>query len=229
MRSFSKVVISTAIITLIIRNSGLCQCVDQVGLKFGISSASQPRVWKSDGSSDSQVKSILGLDAGIYAEWFPLSWLSVATESHFIQKGAKESIVITTETSPDGTGQYITNAVRSNFLSIMILPKIRYEIGSIQLAAFVGPRVDFSAGNTVTVDTPIPLSADYTQSLQKAVDHHKKTQFGLTLGIGLQTKALLGIATGIEFRYSPNLQDATSNEFFRVYNTSMEVLLALGW
>lgn len=224
----AKTAVAVAVAMLLFVDIGFGQCVDRIGFKVGICSASQPMVSKSTGKSDDQIESRLGLDAGCFVEWFSHPWFSLTTEVHYIQKGMQESIPLTTATFPNGTGEYWTTIVRSNYFSIMVLPKARCELGTIQLIAFAGPRLDLSLNNTVTVEGDEPTAGYIAAGMQKSVDNYKKTQLGLSVGVGVQTDSLFGVATGLEFRYSPNIQNAASNDHFTIRNTSIEVLLMIG-
>jgi hypothetical protein len=129
----AKTAVAVAVAMLLFVGIGFGQCVDRIGFKVGICSASQPMVSKSNGRSDDQIESRLGLDAGCFVERFSHPWFSLTTEAHYIQKGMQESIPLTTTTFPNGTGEFWTTIVRSNYFSIMVLPKARYELGTIQL------------------------------------------------------------------------------------------------
>jgi hypothetical protein len=207
---------------------GFGQHVERFGFKVGVCSASQPMVSTTNGKADDQIESRLGLDAGCFVEWFFHPWFSLATEVHYIQKGMQESIPLTTTASPNGTGEYWTTIVRSNYLSIMVMPRARYAIGKIQLVAFAGPRLDLSLNNTVTVEGNQPTAGYIATVMQKSVDNYNKTQLGVSIGIGVQTDSLFGVTSGLEFRYSPNIQNAASNDVFTIRNTSFEVLLMIG-
>jgi hypothetical protein len=194
------------------------------GAKAGISSAR----WLEQvyGFEVEQNERRVGLDAGLFIEWLTLPVLSVSTEVHYIQKGNSMEIPLTTEQFPNGTGEVISQNVRHHCLSFSVLPKARLETADLEIYILGGPRIDMTLSDAVDVQGPEPVRGYYAQGIERVVALFRSPRFGLTAGAGIQTKGILPVTVGLEFRFSPDLQDAYTNGI-TVRNTSMEFLLTI--
>jgi hypothetical protein len=198
------------------------QPLGRYGVKAGLTSATWN--WKMAGSDVSDLERRTGVDAGIFAEWFRMPAFSLLSELHFVQKGMKNAIPVTSAESPEGTGEYVRNNVRLDLLSIAVLPKLRMETGFGEVYALAGLRLDISLSQKATVEGPGP-ERFYLQSFQFLVDKFRKTQMGGTVGIGAGFD--LPLTMGIEVRYSPGLQSAYAQGVSDIKNTSFEFLLTI--
>ena len=203
------------------------QPVRGYGLKIGVTRAIWD--WNINGRPMEPLGPRVGLDAAFFAEWLNLDVVSIVSEVHYIQKGIQQDIPITTASAPDGTGSFVHERVRLDYLSIGILPKCRLDCGMAEYYLIGGIRFDISLGGNATAEADAPFNDLVLGSYQTFIDRFKEFQLGATVGIGAQLHALLPWSTGIEFRYSPNLQRAYSAQYADVTNTSFELLLTLSF
>ncbi|MDP2209280.1 MAG: outer membrane beta-barrel protein [Bacteroidota bacterium] len=204
---------------------GMSQPIKRYGAKIGVSSATW--VWKTDGSTVCGIDNRLGLDLGASVEWFNTPTFSVLTELHFVQKGMKHNIPITTIQYPEGTGEFIKHNIRLDYLSFAVLPKLRLETEIFEFYVIAGVRLDMSLSNSVAVEGREPLRTYSAQGYQSLIDKFKSPQLGGTVGFGAQFDSLLLLPAGIEFRYSPNFQSAYDQYVWNIKNTSFEFLLTI--
>jgi len=207
--------------TIIILIFGFSECDSQLissyGAKIGITSAGQD--WNYSGILSGMSiydKYRTGLDIGGYVEWFSLPVFSVLTEAHYIQKGCKDVIPITTLDSPDGNGATITRAPRIDYLSFPLLAKIRFDTPILTIYGIAGYRIDF-------------LIAKNSDASGEVFDDFKSTDYGPTIGFGISVSNVFGYCLGGEFRYSFSSQEIFSNQVLTVKNKSMELLLTVGF
>ncbi|MGA9295100.1 MAG: outer membrane beta-barrel protein, partial [Ignavibacteriaceae bacterium] len=180
--------------------------------------ASASQSWNYSGPLSNQEifdKSRIGLDLGIYSEWFNFPVISILTEIHYIQKGCKDEFVVTTMDNPDGIGETRTSTPRIDYISIPILAKIQYNTKSITFYGIVGPRLDILIGKN-------------SDAMGAVFDDLKKTDFGGTFGIGFELLLKNTYHIGGEFRYSFSSQTIFSNQWLNVKNKSLEFLLVFG-
>ena len=72
------------------------QLLKAIGVKVGAVAANQ--TWeRASPFSDFDTDTRWSVDAGAFVEWLNIPFVSVSTEVHFVQKGMKYSIPITTE------------------------------------------------------------------------------------------------------------------------------------
>lgn len=193
------------------------QLISSFGMKIGIANASQS--WDYSGNfSTIEIfdKSRVGLDLGIYAEWFDFPVISVLTELHYIQKGCKDEFAVTTMDSPTGTGETKPFIPRIDYLSIPLLAKIGYETNSFTVYGIAGPRIDILLGKN-------------SDAAGVVFDDFKATDFGGTFGVGFEIPISETYRAGFEFRYSPSIQNIFSNGILEVKNNSLEFLAVIGF
>jgi len=193
------------------------QLIKSLGVKGGLSYASQD--WKSMDQPNyfDEIKLRQGYDIAFYAEWFNQPLVSLLTEIHYIQKGTKWkiNIPITTVQFPDGTGQFlsVSGETWADYLSIPLLAKVQYDLEGYSTYLVVGPRFDYFINN-------------HTGSV---LENFSKWDFGGTIGIGFETNSISSFIFGAEFRYSPNFQNSLSTPYVTAKNNSMEILLVVGY
>jgi len=215
--------ILTSFLLFAVFSVGASQSIKRCGAKVGATSSTWD--WQTGGSTNQGVDARLGIDVGAYVEWFNVPAFSLISELHFVQKGMKEDIPITTQQYPNGTGEFVKHSIRLDYLSFGILPKVRFETGVAEVYGIAGLRVDISLSNNVAVEGREPLRTQSAQSFQYLVDRFKNPEVGGTVGIGVQSDSLLPLPVGIEVRYSPNFQNGYSTSIWTIRNTSFEFLL----
>jgi hypothetical protein len=149
-----------------------------------------------------------------YLELLDIPILSALVEVQYTQKGMSESLPITTESQPEGTGEFITKRPRVDYLSIPVLAKVRFSMPVIVPYLVVSPRLDF-------------LLSKKGEGYDAVINKFKTTGFGAALGVGVEVTSLLPISLLAEFRYNPSFDDAFSNSFLTVKNRSLDLLLGV--
>lgn len=188
------------------------QSVQNYGIKIG-TTASTP-IWSHGSQNDSNVKTKWGLDIGAFTEFEIGEKLSLVPEIHFVQKGLRYDIPITTIQFPDGTGQYITLKPNANYLSVPV--SIKY---SIYKSVF-----DVYLSGGVRLDLLVNKNGD---GFDVFYNNFKKIDFGMNIVLGIKTNELFGFGSGVEFRYSPNLTSSYSDDSQKITNSSFEFLFLL--
>lgn len=89
------------LLTLFIQATSHCQAIRTIGVKLGGVTANQSWTYSSMPSLPTERR--WGIDVGVFFEWFTTPVLSLSSELHFIQKGMKLSLPITTPQNPEGT------------------------------------------------------------------------------------------------------------------------------
>jgi hypothetical protein len=194
------------------RGQRQAQFIRGFGLKVGAVSATQ--TWQYWSNSQLSTDPRWGFDAGIFVEALDLPFLSVLAELHYVQKGFTNTLPVTTEAQPDGTGEEITFRPRVDYLSLPILAKIRFDVGFFTPYVFAGPRVDFLLTNT---DDGFGL----------VLDKFKKTDVGVSIGMGVELPLSFVSHLLAEFRFSPSLTEAFKNGSLKVKNQSIELFLGV--
>ncbi len=189
------------------------QLVRSAGFKIGTSAASQDWNYLTNLRS-LDANTLWGIDVGAFVEWFTLPVFSISTEGHYIQKGIKVTLPMTTAQSPDGNGTFITLSQRVAYFALPVLAKCRLDIASSSIYALAGPRIDFLLGYK-------------DQGFGDVIKDFRSAELGLTLGLGFETIAFDRFMIGAEYRFSPTLQDSYSSNLLQVRNRSMEILLVL--
>ncbi len=205
-----------AIILVILSSLTNAQLISSYGMKVGIANASQS--WDYSGNlSTIEIfdKSRIGLDLGIYTELFDFPVISILAEAHYIQKGFKDAIIVTTMDSPD-EGETKSFTPRIDYISIPLLAKLRYETNSFIIYGIAGPRFDILIGRN-------------SEAVGAVFDDFKNTDFGGTIGLGLEIPIGGNYRAGGEFRYSPSIQNIFSNGILEVKNKSLEFLVVFGF
>ncbi len=193
------------------------QLIHSYGVKIGIAQASQD--WNYSGMFSGVKlfqKSRLGLNVGGFVEWFNIPFISVITEANYIQKGAKDEFEITTVQYPDGTGEMWSLSPRIDYLSIPLLAKIRYETPIISLYGIGGPRLDILTGHN-------------NEASGAVFNELRSSEYGFTLGAGIDLPLLTFYKIGCEIRRSYSSQKSFSNQVLTVKNSSTEFLLTIGF
>ena len=185
------------------------QLIKGYGIKVGAVNANQ--IWDNDFPTMDR----WGLDAGIFVEAFSKQSFSLLMEFHYVQKGFIYKTLITTEENPEGNGTYFTIKPKVNYFSIPFLFKIRFERESFTPYIIAGPRVDI-------------LIESKSGALGNSVfDYFKSTDFGISLGLGIEIPAKFIPSLIAEFRYSPSLTNSYSSDHLKIKNRSIEFLLGV--
>ena len=201
------------LLTLIIHANSLSQAIRTIGVKVGGVTANQSWTYSSTPALPTERR--WGIDVGVFFEWFNMPVFSLSSELHFIQKGMKLTLPITTPQNPEGTGEFKTLSPRVDYFSFPILAKARLNDDVFSPYLVAGPRVDF-------------LLQTKAEGFQAVLDKFEKVEFGATVGAGFDIHTFANGNLGFEFRFSPSLKDGYSTQFLNVRNSSMEFLIVAG-
>ncbi len=205
--------ILTFIVLFVVTSMSMnAQLIRGYGLKLGAVSATQ--IWDYKIDVNFPTERSLGIDVGAFIEVLEIPYVSVLVELHYIQKGFSFTSLVTTPAQPMGTGEYITKKPRVDYLSIPLFAKLRFDIASLYPYVIVGPRWDF-------------LIAKVPEGTQNVLDNFKSTDFGVSIGGGIEVSLPVVSAALVEFRYSPSFNEAFSNMNLSVKNQSFELLLGV--
>ena len=213
-----KIFIATIILLVIGFYESDSQLIRSYGVKIGITSAGQDWNYSSflSGITTIYDKYRTGLDVGGYVEWFTIPVFSVLTEVHYIQKGCKDEFPVPAIEGPVGSGETVTFSPRIDYLSFPLLAKIRFDTPILTIYGVAGYRLDFLIAKKVDVSGAV-------------FDDLKSTDYGPTIGCGINVPIVFGYCLGGEFRYSFSSQNIFSNQVLTVKNKSMEFLLTVGF
>jgi hypothetical protein len=212
-----KKVILTIITILFVSSISISQPIRDWGIKLGIASSSQHWDYGADAASinfNQNPQNKIGLDAGLFIEWFHDPHFSLLTELRYIQKGFKDeetSQVYDPLTYPSSHDTLMTFKPSINYLSIPIVLKYRFELGPVDPYFILGPRIDF-------------LVSTQSDGLGLVLDNLSQTDYGVNLGFGLEYSSFIGSTIGLEFQYSPSFHHVFDNGYLKVQNNTFEVL-----
>ncbi len=189
------------------------QLIRSFGIKAGTAAASENWQYSQNpGLIDPLTR--WGLDVGGFVEWFNIPILSVSSEVHYVQKGFRLQLPVTTAESPDGNGSFLTLSPRVDYLSMPLLAKCRLDLESSSIYVLAGPRLDIFLSTK---------DVGFGDVLKK----FRSNEFGFTMGVGCEAAKIGPLTLGLEARYSPTLQDSYSTNLLAVRNQSFEMLLVI--
>ena len=203
---------SILIVFLLANSAAHSQLVRSYGVKLGAVSANQ--TWHYTSTSDLTTDSRWGITGGLYLELLDVPFLSVVAEVQYTQKGMKFSAPITTESQPEGTGQFMTISPRVDYLSLPLLGKLRLHSPVFTPYLIAGPRVDL-------------LISKKGDVYGLVIDKFKSTDVGGTVGVGVEIHTLLPVGLLAEIRYNASFRDSFKTEFLTVRNRSFDFLVGL--
>jgi opacity protein-like surface antigen len=190
------------------------QLIRSYGIKTGAVIAGQDWKYSSLGFTVAD-KMRWGFDFGCFVEWLNIPTVSIVSELHYVQKGFKEEVNVTTAASPDVVGTKELTP-RVDYLSIPLLVKCRMDLPSFSPYVIVGPRYDV-------------LITTKPEGFDVVLNHLRKSDIGITFGGGFECSIMPEVLLGMEYRYSMSLDDVYSTEVLKVRNRSMEFLLFVGF
>jgi hypothetical protein len=217
-------VITLCCTIFVICNQTDAQTLQNWGIKVGLNNAVPSAI---NYGGPNQLQSRLGIDVGVFGEWFNHSWLSLNSEINFIQKKSQFDIPVTTEMFPDGTGEIYSEKVSLNNLSFLVAGKARSTISNYEFYGLIGPRITLLLSKSAAVDGNEPIRTYTLNGLQSNLQYYKAAQFGITMGAGIKTKELLPLSIGAEVRYSPDFTKTMESPFNSIRTQTWEFLIVL--
>jgi len=189
--------------------------MQSLGFKVGGTSANQTWTYSNPFFENSNLKSRLGIDVALFLNAFKSKGICLLLEMHYLQKGFKEQFLVSSEESPDGTGEFFELKPRIDYLSFPILAKLQLPM-HLSPYIVVGPRIDVRLGQ----------KAD---GYQAVYDHLNRLDLGASIGMGVETPELLSFNFLVEFRYSPSFTDVFESDTLTLKNKSFEFLVGIGF
>jgi hypothetical protein len=189
------------------------QTLNNYGIKLGVA-ASNP-IWKVGSQSYEGAESRMGMNVGLFLNWGLTNNLSLLTEMHYIQKGLRfyQPVVNTS----GGVVEAYVEATNPNVNYISFPIFIKYDLITSEVTPYIigGLRVDFMISKS-EINNP--------RWLYSNVNNY---DIGGSMGLGVQTKSLLGIGTGLEIRYSPSFIKVDSSPMADITNRSFEINIVI--
>lgn len=195
------------------------QLIKSYGFKVAVTSAFQKFDYSPISivsNSDFTWKRKTGLNAGFYVEWFKLPIISFLTQIEYRQVGVGNTYSATGSLGED-LGE-MTEYGKVNYVSMPLLLKAKLPAMIISPYLLVGPRIDYL----------LTYSSDHDY-FDPVYEEFKKTVYGGTLGIGIETKSILPITTLFELRYNFDTIDSYNSEYLIVRNNSYDFCVGIGF
>lgn len=192
----------------LIASSIQAQFLKNIGFKVG-GTVSQHKNEYNLGSSPQFPAPRIGLNAGIFGEFFQHPVFSLVGEINYIQRGARQEVFLTDIAHPDGTGEKMELEIDNDLLSISILAKARLESPICSPYIYIGPKADFELKRSV---------------VSKAVfneDLYSTTRFGYKIGVGTEA-VLFGIHFLTEVVYDQDFGRLFDSPVLKVSTNAIE-------
>jgi hypothetical protein len=162
-------------------------------------------VWQPE----SETEAVGGFIVGAFAHAkTPVSWFSVMAEALIVQRG--------NNLAPGTPGDPIKGAVRSEYATMTVAPRLTLHVGPLQLHVGGGPSVDLLLRSRLDAGLGPVLFRDHG------------TVFGVTGGVGLGMAVGQRYQVEVEARLYEGLSDAYSGNFVSVRNRSAEFVARVG-
>ncbi len=156
----------------------------------------------------------LGLNMGVFAEFFNIPFFRLVTELNYVQKGIQKEIEQSFIENPDGNGKFILWKLGINYLNVSILAKPCLDLEIIKPYLLIGPRIDFELGKSI----------EYYES--SFYNDFEKSRLGLKLGMGTEFK-LVGIKLLAEFIYDMDFAELYKNENVKVTSSAFHFRIGI--
>lgn len=169
--------LSLIILIIICYSTTQAQFIKNVGVKTGATISRQ--MWKYAPGLGISIDpdSKIGFNAGVFAEFLNLPFLSFVAEVNYVEKGMQLTAYITPIDNPDGGTETVMKA-GVNYLNLSLLAKVRLEGVLFTPYIIAGPKVDFEISRN-------------GQILGGTVfDDYTKSRFGFKVGGGTEIKVL---------------------------------------
>lgn len=157
-----------------------------------------------------------GFNVAGYVEWLTIPYFSVLTQMEYVQRGMTVDFVVTGPFGPEPIGR-LTMDNRVDYLSISVLLKIALPSITVRPFAMAGPRIDFPIGHRTDDD-----------ELGEVYDKFK-TIFGGSVGVGVETAALLPVTITFEARYNIDFSDSYVGPAIAIRNNAFDFWLGVGF
>jgi hypothetical protein len=152
---------------------------------------------------------------------------TLVVDPGYEQRGHGIEMVKTDEFGNE-TGTY-DMYIRTDYITIGALGKIRYETKSVSPYLIIGPRLDLYLGyKTSFSQSEYGLgNPDELQSIPH--EDTKNINYSINLGAGLQFEKLLPYPAVLEFNYSPALNTSYNNSFIVIKDYYFNIKLGINF
>ena len=194
------------------------QIIRGYGLKVGTTISNQD--WEYSNSSglsglSFDSNSRVGINFGIFTELLNVPFISIVTEVNYLQKGMKKDIPVTTNSQPDGTGEFITWDTKVSYINISALGKLRINTGLFTPYILLGPKIDFEINKSNSIG-----------SLNVVEENFNKNRFGLKVGIGTEIN-LSAFSFLAEFLYDADFNELYENQNLKIKSNSFDLRIGI--
>lgn len=207
---------SFILFSLLVSSISFSQNISGYGVKVGLTSSK----FSWDYSVQSGFKGLsfesdrkLGINIGLFAEFFDSTFFSLNTELNYISKGFQKEIVATSLECPC-TGNKTLWKVSFNYINFSLLAKPKISLDIFTPYILLGPRVDIEVSKSAENDNPIY----YQEYLSK--------RLGLKLGIGTEVK-LARVTLLSEFIWDFDFKHIYKNEYVDVKTNSYDIRIGI--
>ena len=190
------------------------QIISSYGFKLGVGISNQSWHYQSD-LLNFDWKDKIGITTRIFADFLSISFFNVEGEIGYLRKGFKDKVPITSESQPDGTGEYITTNNSLDYLNISALAKFKYDMEIFTPYVVVGPQLN------------LLLNRSVEQVWEDFFDKFKDYNIGLSIGVGSELKITLPITILLEYRYERDFLDNYKVPNIDIKNYSHVILLGI--
>lgn len=194
--------------------SGKAQFFNNVGIKSGTSISNQHWNYKNSGL-DYGNESRTGLYLGLTTEILKGKYFSLMADLGYIQKGMQFEVELTSETNPEGTGEFERVDNRYDFIGFQPNVKLHLPTEKFQPYILVGPRIDFYLG----------YYGDEYMSYFELSDLASVT-FGATYGLGVDYN-LKDFIISLEGLHQPDFTSFFDGRWLDAKNNAFAILLAV--
>jgi hypothetical protein len=206
-----KTMLLLALLFVLQPRAGRAQLVASYGIKAGLTSASHNLEYRLTPAPT--IRRRVGMTAAGFVEWLNLPSVSLITQIEYTQRGMGQDFLVTGPSGPQAIGTR-TLFGRLHYLSIPVLVKAQIIFPGLAPYLLAGPRADFLLS---------------TSSDEGAFDilysKMKRSTYGASVGLGIQTSAILPVKLLFEARYNFDLQDSYATDLLNVRNNAFDFWL----
>ena len=189
------------------------QIIYGYGLKLGASISNQSWNYLTDINLD--LKNEYAISPRVFADFLDYTFFELEGEVGFLQKGFEDKVLIKTTTQPLGTGEYLTENNKLNYLIFAALAKLKIESGIFTPYIIIGPQLN------------LLISKNLEYGWEIIFDKFKNNNLGLSLGAGIEIKNIFPISILVEYRFERDLMDNYDSPNIDIKNYSHVILFGV--
>lgn len=152
------------------------QFIKNIGVKIGGTVSDQKWEYSHGSPVALDPDSKIGFNAGIFAEFLDMPFLSLIGEVNYVEKGMQMNVYLTSVEDP-GLGTEKLCKAGFNYLDFSLLAKVRLDGIIFTPYLLAGPKVDFELSKTGELIGDDSIFNDF-----------KKSRFGFKAGVGTEVK-----------------------------------------